>query len=58
MRTNLEQTVFVVVTVQSGVAVGARCFRSLGDAQNDYESVAQELNLQEDDVQIFETHVT
>jgi len=46
--------IYTVVDVQCGVAVGARSFTRLDDAERYFLSVGRGRNLDEDDVQLFE----
>ena len=46
--------IYTVVDVQSGIAVGARSFAELGEAERYLRRLGRGRNLDEDDVQMFE----
>jgi len=52
-----SEQVFVVVEVQAGVVVGARCFSSFRNAEQRAEEARSQCDANDDDVQIFETTV-
>ena len=57
MGNSQPSRVFVVVDVWRGTATDAFCYSSLAAARRCYRSVIKGLNLEEDDVQVFETEL-
>jgi hypothetical protein len=53
-----HETVFIVVEVQSGVAVGAECFTNMTAAQQRAAQVRSEHDENDDDVQVFEPTIS
>jgi hypothetical protein len=53
MKTN-DETVWIVVEVQSGIAIEARAYRREAAAERRFSTRQRIINLQEDDVQIFD----
>ena len=54
-RTNLR--IFTVVDVWRGMAVGAKNFRRLRNAEDYMQRLRRGRNLMDDDVQLFETRI-
>lgn len=52
-----KQKLYTVVEVWRGIAVGAKNFTRLRDAQNHRQRLRKRRNLLEDDVQLFEGSV-
>lgn len=52
---DVESLVYTVVEVTRGVAAGAYCFRRLKEARLYMMRLCKDRNLDEDDVQLFET---
>lgn len=55
-RTNTR--IYTVVEVMSGVAVQAECFLKVEDARTCLRRLRRKRNLDEDDVQLFESQLT
>jgi hypothetical protein len=56
-KTDEEMRIYTVVDVMSGVAVGAHSFRHLKDARTCMKRLTGRRNLEQDDVQLFESTI-
>jgi hypothetical protein len=57
IRSKAKLRVYTVVDVWRGIAVGAKNFRRLRNAQKHVQRVRWHRNLMEDDVKLFETTI-
>lgn len=56
-ETKGKLNLYAVVEVWRGIAADVHVFRRLSDAEQCYHRLLREHNLQEDDVELFETRV-
>jgi hypothetical protein len=57
IRSKTKLQVYTVVDVWRGIAVGAKNFRRLRNAQKHVHRLQQHRNIMEDDVKLFETTI-
>ena len=54
MKPNSHEKLWVVVEVESGIAVDAKAYRSETGARRRFSRRRRTLNLEEDDIQVFQ----
>ena len=57
IRSKIKLQVYTVVDVWRGIAVGAKNFRRLRNAQKHVQRLRRDRNMMEDDVKLFETTI-
>ncbi len=57
IRNKIKLQVYTVVDVWRGIAVGAKNFRRLRNAQKHVQRLRRHRNMMEDDVKLFETTI-
>lgn len=57
MKRNSREKLWIVVEVESGIAVDAKAYSSESAAVRRMSRRGKTLNLQDDDVQVFQVHV-
>jgi hypothetical protein len=57
IRSKIKLQVYTVVDVWRGIAVGAKNFRRLRNAQKHVQRLRRHRNMMEDDVKLFETTI-